>query len=313
MVAEAIGKPRIGRAGRAQAWLGRAERRMLFAYALLAPSLLFLLLFTYQPILSVAWSALHQMRHGERVAQFVGFGNFARVLADEAFRGALWNNLLYAAGTIGPSLALALLFAVGLERSTRIAAVLRTVLFLPSLVPMVAAAALFSFIFMPRLGLLDYYLAKLGVGATNWLGDPDLVLWSLAALTVWKNAGYYMLFYLAGLQSIPRDVYEAAAIEGATSWQRFRFITLPLLMPTTAFVLVIALINVLTQVDHVIVLTKGGPSNASNLILFYIFQEAHENFDLGKAAAATVMSVAALLLLSLASLKTLERGFRHDG
>jgi sn-glycerol 3-phosphate transport system permease protein len=312
MVTEVIGDRGIGRKART-ARIGLPLRRGLFAYALLAPSLLFLLLFTYFPILSTGWSALHRITHGERVERFVGLANFSRVLADEAFRMAVLNNLLYAAGTILPSLALALLFAVALERATRLGAVLRTVLFLPSLVPMVAAAALFFFIFMPRIGLLDFYLGKLGIGATNWLGDPDLALWSLAALSVWKNAGYYMLFYLAGLQSLPREVYEAAAIEGANAWQRFWYVTLPLLKPTTAFVLVIALINVLTQVDHVIVLTKGGPSNSSNLLLFYIYQEAHENFDHGKAAAATLLSVIALLAISLASLKSLEHGFRHEG
>jgi len=259
---------------------GAGLRKELEGFA--KPSLVFLLLFTYLPVLSVGWSALHGSRHGTAATPFVGLDNFARVLADEAFRGAVVNNPLYALATIVPSLALALGFAVALERASRLASLLRTVLFLPSLVPMVAAAALFSFLFMPRLGLLDYYLAKLGLGATNWLGDPDLALWSLAALTVWKNAGYYMLFYLAGLQSLPREVYEAAAIEGANAWQRFRYVTLPLLKPTTAFVLVIALITVLTQVDHVIVLTKGGPSNASNLVLFYIYQEAHEKLRPGQ-------------------------------
>jgi sn-glycerol 3-phosphate transport system permease protein len=315
MVTEALDQSRIHErspARRSTRCLG-FDRRSLFAYGLLAPSLLFLLLFTYLPILSVGWGSLHHTRHGERIEHFVGLGNFTRALADEAFRTAVFNNLLYAVATIAPSLALALVFAVGLERSTRLAAGLRTILFLPSLVPMVAAAALFSFIFMPRIGLLDHYLARLGMGATNWIGDPDIALWSLAALSVWKNAGYYMLFYLAGLQSLPREVYEAAAIEGANAWQRFWYVTLPLLKPTTAFVLVIALINVLTQVDHVIVLTKGGPSNSTNLVLFYIYQEAHENFDHGKAAAATLLSVVVLLAISFVSLKSLEHGFRHEG
>jgi len=123
-----------------------------------------------------------------------------------------------------------------------------------------------------------------------------------------KNAGYYMLFYLAGLQTLPGEVLEAATIDGANGWQRLRHVIVPLLAPTTAFVLVIALINVLTQVDHVIVLTKGGPSNSTKLVLYYIFEQAHENFAAGKAAAASLLSVSFLLAMSVVSLKTMERG-----
>jgi sn-glycerol 3-phosphate transport system permease protein len=180
------------------------------------------------------------------------------------------------------------------------------------LLPLVAAAALFSFVFLPGIGLLDYYLAKLGAHQVNWLGNPKVALWSLIGLTIWKNAGYYMLFFLAGLQSVPSDLYEAARLEGAGALSRFRRITLPLLGPTLAFVFVIALINAVTQIDHVVVLTKGGPSDSTNLLLFYIYQQAHENYDTGKAAAATVVTLALLLALSVLSLRTLERGVHHE-
>ena len=205
-------------------------------------------------------------------------------------------------------MALALLFALALQRSTRFNAVVRALLLFPSMVPLVAAASLFFFIFLPGVGLFDYYLAKIGLRGANWLGDPDVALWSLIGITVWKNAGYYMLFYLAGLQTLPGEVLEAATIDGANAWQRLRYVIVPLLAPTTAFVLVIALINVLTQVDHVIVLTKGGPSNSTKLVLYYIFEQAHENFAAGKAAAASLLSVSFLLALSVFSLKTMERG-----
>jgi sn-glycerol 3-phosphate transport system permease protein len=241
---------------------------------------------------------------------FVALGNYAKVLADPAFRQAALNNLIYAVGVLVPTLVLALAFALAVQRSTRFSAVLRTVFFFPSLVPLVAAASLFFFIFLPRIGLLDYYLAKIGLSGPNWLGASDVALWSVIGLTVWKNAGYYMLFYIAGLQNVPRDTIEAAMIDGANAWQRLRFIILPALAPTTAFVVVIALIQLLTNVDHVIVLTRGGPSNATNLLLYYIFQSAHENFEYGKAAAATLMSVAVLLAISFASLRIMERGAR---
>ncbi len=289
-------------------WAWRGPSR---AWALLAPSLLFLLLFTYWPIAQSLAQAMRIETFGSDSVDW-GFGNFERLFSDASFRRAASNNLIYAAGTMLPSIALALVLAVGLQEATRFNALLRAVVFFPVLLPLVAAAALFLFVFLPGIGLLDHYLGKLGVGRTNWIGDPDIALWSLIGLTVWKNAGYYMLFFLAGLQGISTDLYEAARLEGAGPLGRFRRVTLPLLGPTTAFVAVIALINAVTQVDHVVVLTKGGPSDSTNLMLFYIYQQAHENYDYGKAAAATVVSLAALLALSALSLRSLERGVHYE-
>lgn len=291
---------------------GRPARlRLSPAWAALAPSLLFLLLFTYWPMAQAVVQAVRIETFG--VAEVAwGWGNFARLADDASFRMALSNNAIYAAGVIVPAVALALALAVGLQEATGLNAGLRAVVFFPVLLPLVAAAALFLFVFLPGIGLLDYYLAKLGAGRTNWLGDPDVALWALIGLTIWKNAGYYMLFFLAGLQAIPADLHEAARLEGAGAFTRFRRITLPLLGPTLAFVGVIALINAVTQIDHVVVLTKGGPSDSTNLLLFYIYQQAHENHDLGKAAAATVVSLALLLALSVLSLRSLERGVHYE-
>jgi len=289
------------------AWRTRLARRG-WPYLLLAPSLVLLAAFTYLPVVRVAWESLHEKIHGSTTTLFVGLHNYSDLFSDKAFTQSVTNNLVYAVGTVPPSMALALLFALALQRSSRINSMLRAIMLFPSMVPLVAAASLFFFIFLPGVGLFDYYLAKIGVRGFNWLGDPDVALWSLIGITVWKNAGYYMLFYLAGLQTLPGEVLEAATIDGANGWQRLRHVIVPLLAPTTAFVLVIALINVLTQVDHVIVLTKGGPSNSTKLVLYYIFEQAHENFAAGKAAAASLLSVSFLLALSVVSLKTMERG-----
>ena len=287
--------------------------RRAWPYLLLAPSLLLLAGFTYLPIARVVWDSLHDKVHGSSTTLFVGLRNYTDVFADKAFVQSVINNLVYAVGTVPISMALALLFALAVQRSSRFNSVVRALLLFPSMVPLVAAASLFFFIFLPGVGLFDYYLGKMGLQGANWLGDPDVALWSLIGITVWKNAGYYMLFYLAGLQTLSSDVLEAATIDGANGWQRLRHVIVPLLAPTTAFVLVIALINVLTQVDHVIVLTKGGPSNSTKLVLYYIFEQAHENFAYGKAAAASVISVSVLLALSIFSLKTMERGAHAAG
>jgi sn-glycerol 3-phosphate transport system permease protein len=280
------------------------------AYALLAPSAVFLLTFTYWPVVQVLFGSLTVK--GFQGAAHWGFGNFARLFADPHFAHAVRNNLVYAAGTIVPSLVLALGFAVGLSETTRLSSALRTAIAMPMLIPLVAAASLFVFIFLPNAGLLDHYLAYLGVAETNWLGDPSMALGSIVAITVWKNTGYYMLFFLAGLAGIPQDLLDAAKIDGANAIQRFLRITLPLLGPTCSFVLIIALLNVLTQVDHVIVMTQGGPSDATSMLLFYIYQQAHQNYDLGLASAATVVSVGFLFALSVVSLRSLERGIHHE-
>jgi sn-glycerol 3-phosphate transport system permease protein len=283
----------------------RWRLRNLLGLALLSPSLVFLAVFTYWPTAQVLWQSVHAGPRQE--SAWIGLRNYQALIADPAFRRALGNNLVYAAGTIVPSLLLALAFALILARSTRLNAVLRSIFFLPVLIPLVAAASVFLFIFLPGVGLLDYYLAKLGVQGANWIGDPDIALYSIMALTVWKNAGYYMLFFLAGLQAIPPEAYEITHLDGASPWQRLRYVTLPYLRPTLAFVLVIGLLGVITQVDHIFILTKGGPSDSTNLLLFYVYQQAVEHYDLGKAAAATVITLALLLALVAASLRRMER------
>ena len=276
---------------------------------LLLPSVVLLGAFTYWPIVEVAWRSLDQARFGQ--APRLGLGNYARMFADPHFAKAAANNALYAVFTVIPSVLLALLFALALREGTRIDAILRTLVVLPLLIPLVAAAALFTFILLPGEGLLDHYLARLGVGATNWLGDPSLALGSVIAITVWKNTGYYMLFFIAGLAAVPAELLDAARVDGAGAWARLRHVTLPMLGPTFGFVIPIALLNALTQVDHVVTMTQGGPSDATNLLLYYIYQQAEQNFDVGLASAATVVSVAALLALAWIAFRVSDRTAHH--
>jgi sn-glycerol 3-phosphate transport system permease protein len=287
----------------------RARTKWLGPAALLAPSLVFLITFTYWPVLQVLADSFVVGRFADHQP---GLGNYQRLFADPHFARAAWNNIAYAAGTILPSLCLALLFALALRETTRLTAILRTFVVMPLLIPLVAAAALFSFILLPGDGLLDFYLARLGLGMVNWLGDPDLALGSMIAITVWKNTGYFMLFFLAGLAAVPQELLDAATIDGAGAIRRFRAVTLPLLGPTFGFVVPIALLNALTQIDHVVTVTQGGPSDATNLLLYYIYQQAAQNYDVGLASAATVISVAALLALSFISFRTLERGIHYE-
>jgi sn-glycerol 3-phosphate transport system permease protein len=293
--------------------LAASTRRRLKPFLLLLPSLTFLGAFTYWPVASVAVDSLYGRRLGERTAEFAGLGNYLRLAMDPKFTTAALNNLVYIGATVLPSVVLALGFALLLQQSTRFTAALRALLFFPTIIPLIGAAALWTFLFLPTVGLIDYYIGRLVPLSINWLGNPDTALASIAMVTVWKNAGYYMLFYIAALQAVPQELIEAAVLDGAGAWHRLRYVVLPLLAPTTAFVAVIAVIQAITTVDHVIVMTKGGPDDATNLLLFYIFQTATELHDSGKAAAATVVTLVALFAVSTAGIRVFERGGRHVG
>ncbi len=278
----------------------------------LAPAFLFLVMFTYYPMFQVLWDSFFFKAYGEKVPSFVGFDNYERLFRDAKFSQAVKNNIIYAIGTVIPSLFIGFCLALALMESSKFRNFARAIFFFPTLVPLIAAAALWIFIYFPNIGLLDYYLGKIGFGPTNWLGDPDIALYSLMILSIWKNAGFYMLFYIAGLQGIGEEYYEAADLEGASYFQRLRFITVPLLGPTTAFVFIIALIHVFTYVDHVVLMTRGDPIGSTNLVLYYIFQNAHDFNDAARATTATVVSVAALLGFSFLSIRTMERGIHYE-
>lgn len=280
------------------------------AWLLLAPSLVLLAVFTYGPVIQVLLRSFQVRRFGRPMVY--GLANYAALLGDERFACALSNTALYAAGTIVPSLTLALLFALAVRDAGWLSSVVRTLLVLPTMVPLVAAAALFTFIFLPGAGLIDHYLGWLGLAGVNWLGDPGLALPSIILVTIWKNTGYYMLFFLAGLAAVPEEQLDAARLDGAGAWQRLHYVILPLLGPTFGFVSVIAVVNVLVQVDHVLVMTGGGPADSTNLLLSYIYQTAQQNLDVGRASAATAVSVAGLFALAGFSLRALERGIHYE-
>lgn len=288
-------------------------RRTLFPYLILLPTLIFLFLFTYYPLFQSAMDSLFDSRLSSDAPPFVGLQNYLRLIQDSVFWRALLNNLAYILMTVVPGIMLALLLAVALWENTSLNRWLRTAFFFPMIIPLVSAATLWLFIFMPGMGLLDYYLAKaFGPMNNNYLGMSNSALIALSVIGVWKFAGYYMLFFLAGLQSIPASAREAALMEGASRPQVFFYITLPLLRPTISFVVTIALIYSITQIDHVAVMTQGGPNNATTVLLYYIQSLANDTHDLGKASAATFLTLVLLFGFSMLNLRVLERGAHYE-
>jgi sn-glycerol 3-phosphate transport system permease protein len=177
---------------------------------------------------------------------------------------------------------------------------------------MIAVANIWLFFYTPEYGLLEQLLGLFGAPSHNWLGSKSTALPALMAVTVWKEAGFFMIFYLAALQSMSPSLAEAASIEGASRWYFFRRVTFPLLMPTTLFVLVNAVINAFRVVDHVVVMTRGGPDNATELLLYYIYEIGFRFWDSAYAAALTMVLLAILGLLALAQFGILERRVHYQ-
>lgn len=290
------------------AFARHAQRRhVMYAWMLASPALVLLTLFAFVPAVNTAWASLFSRGTARREPAFVGLDNYATMLADPTFWQVAQNNLIYAAVTIPLSIVLALAMALWANAHITGRAWVRVAYFTPAMLPMIAAANLWLFFYTPDLGVLDRITALFGMGSTNWLGQPETALWAVMAVTVWKEAGFFMIFYLAALQTIPPDLREAARIEGASRWQTLRRVVLPLLMPTTIFVAVNALINAVKLIDHLFVLTKGGPNNASKLLLYWVWENAFAYLDRPAAAVLTVILLTLLGVLAALQFLVLER------
>ncbi|MBI3709849.1 MAG: sugar ABC transporter permease [Proteobacteria bacterium] len=287
-------------------------RHQVHAWLLLLPAALLLGLFTHYPTLATLWQSAHSTPKGFRPARFIGFAQYAAMADDPVFWQAIGNNLVYALGTLPPSIALALLMALWMNGRLAGRPFLRAAYFMPTVLPMIAVANIWLFFYTPDYGLLDQILHALGFAGRNWLGDRETVLACLIVMTIWKEAGFFMIFYLAALQQIPVSLAEPAAFEGASRWYYFRCVLFPLLMPTTLFVLVNAAINAFRLVDHIVAMTKGGPDNASILLLFYIYEVGFKFWDTGYAAALTVVLVAALAVVALGQYFFLDRRIHYQ-
>jgi len=276
-------------------------------WLLLLPAATLLVAFTHYPAAATLVESFFSTGTVVRPSRFVGLANYAALAADPVFVQVLLNNFWFALGTIPASIALALLMAIWVNGALPGRALARLAYFTPTVLPMIAVANLWLYFYTPQIGLLDKLTGLFGAPSHNWLGDPHTVMGCLVAMTIWKEAGFFMIFYLAALQALPPELGEAARIEGASRGYFFRRVTFPLLMPTTLFVLVNATINSFKLVDHLFILTKGGPDNASNLLLYYIYQTAFSFFDTSYAATLTVVLLALLGAFALVQFQLIER------
>ena len=284
----------------------------LYGWLLLLPAAALLALFTHYPAVATFWHSLHATPKGSRPAAWVGLDNYRQLIDDPIFWKALVNNLWFALGTIPASIALALAMAVWVSGRLAGRGFLRLAYFTPTVLPMIAVANIWLFFYTPEYGLLEKATAALGFGTHNWLGSKDTALACLMVVTVWKEAGFFMIFYLAALQTMSPHLAEAAAIEGASRAYFFRRVTFPLLMPTTFFVLVNAVINAFRLVDQVIVMTRGGPDNATSLLLYYIYEIGFRFWDSAYAGALTMVLLALLASVALVQFWFVERKVHYQ-
>ncbi|MBX6369991.1 MAG: sugar ABC transporter permease [Rhodospirillales bacterium] len=291
---------------------GRGFIPSIHGWLLLLPAAVLLVSFTHWPTAATIIDSFFSTPKGARPAVFVGVENYEAMLDDPIFWRALWNNVVYCIGTIPASIALALLMAVFVNGRLAGRGFLRLAYFTPTVLPMIAVANIWLFFFSPSYGLVDQVTALFGAPARNWLGDPSTALWCIVVVTIWKEAGFFMIFYLAALQQISPRLAEAAALEGASRWYFFRRITFPLLMPTTLFVLVNAVINAFRLVDHIVVMTRGGPDNATALLLFYIYEIGFKFWDTSYAATLTVVLLAILAAVAIGQFLFLDRRVHYQ-
>ncbi|WFF09855.1 sugar ABC transporter permease [Micromonospora sp. WMMD1076] len=283
--------PRRGRLG--------AERRRA-AYLMLAPSVLHLLWWIGLPVVATFVLAFTDYDVLAGTVEWVGLANFREIFADDSWNLSIWHTVVYTFFTVPVAMAVAVVIAVLLNRRLRARAWYRAAFFMPHITATVAIALVWMWMFEPNLGLFNLLLGKVGTNGPAWLSDPSWAMPAVILVSIWKGIGLKMLIYLAALQNIPSELYEAADIDGASGARRFFAITLPLLRPATFFVFVVSMIDAFQVFDQVYVLTPdGGPANSTTVMTYEIYRTAFREFHISTACAQSVVLFAFLLVMTV--------------
>jgi multiple sugar transport system permease protein/sn-glycerol 3-phosphate transport system permease protein len=272
-----------------------------------APNLLLFGVFSYWPMVqnaylsTVRWDMISPVKLG------VGLANYRYLIEDDAFRRVLVNTVYFTAAAVGASLLLGLATALLLNQPLRGRDGARAVLFAPTLLSGAAIAIVWVYVFDPRFGLVAQVLGWVGLGSPDWLNEPAWAMPAIIIVYVWKNLGFATVIFLAGLQAIPKDLYEAATIDGAGAWWRFRSVTLPMLSPITFFLTVTSILNTFQAFDLIQVMTRGGPVDATNTLIYYVYEQGFVAFNAGRAAAAAMILFALMFAVTLVQLRYTEQ------
>ncbi len=272
---------------------------------MILPAILFFAVFLIYPVLNAFWVSLTRWDL-TTPPRFVGLRNYVNLLGDDDFVHAFWVTLYYITGFMVITLPLALAVAILLDRKLRGRSFYQAVIFMPVVLSMVAVAMIWRGIYAPHDGLYQAFTAPFGLTGVQWLNDSNLAMPALILVSVWKNVGYYLVIFMAGLQSIPSTTYEAARIDGARSWALFWHITLPLLRPYVLFVMVVSVIKTSQAFAAIYALTGGGPDNATKVLPFLVYENAFQFNNMGYASAIAVVMFVGLVALTIVQFRVLR-------
>jgi multiple sugar transport system permease protein len=286
----------------------REMRKQWSAYLFLAPTMILFGIFTVLAVIYAFYLSFHEWNILEPAKPFVGLDNYSRLLGDERFGGAIVNTLYYTAASVPLTMGLGLLIALLLNNQIRARGFFRTLFYLPVVTPLVIAAIIWKWLYSGDFGLLNYYLIQLGIidEPLLWLADPNLAMPAVIITSIWKSVGFSMVVYLAGLQSIPEDFYDAAKVDGAVGWQRLKDITIPLLSSTTLFLAVVSVLGAFQVFTEIFIMTNGGPLGRTTTIVFHIYQTAFKFFDMGYASAMAFGMFAMMFAFTLVQLRVMR-------
>jgi multiple sugar transport system permease protein len=294
-------------------WLNDKRREAIAGYLFILPVYIGFITFILIPIFRAAGISLTRfdILGG---SEFIGLENYKQMLSDMRLRTVYGNTIVFTVFAVFFNTAVGLILAVFLNQKmpAAIRNLFRSIYFFPILVAHTYIATIWQYLYQQDTGIINYYLGFLGIDPIPWLSNTRVVMVSVIILDVWKNAGFAMLIFLAGLQNIPQDYYEAAELDGASDIQRFFRITLPLLSPTIFFILVIFMIGALQVFDTIIVLTQGGPGDSSRSIVMYIYEQAFQRFDMGYAAALSMTLFVIIMILTLIQFRFSSRWVHYD-
>ncbi len=275
------------------------RKRALIGYSFIAPNFIGFAVFILFPVLFTILLSVMDW-DGFNAMQFAGLSNFEAIFRDRVFKSAFWKTLLYVVFTVVLTLLASLGLACALNKKIRGRDAFRAAIFFPYVASMIAVGAVWKQLFEAKNGPINHMLMSMGIdNPPGWFASTDWAIWGVIIVSIWKFMGYYMLIYLAGLQDIPVQLYEAATLDGATGWQRFRKITLPMLTPSTFFVFIMLTINSFKSFDLIYALTQGGPGTSTTLLANYIYNQTFVYWDYGKSAAASIILFIIVLAVTI--------------
>jgi multiple sugar transport system permease protein len=279
--------------------ISKKGRRYMKGYLYILPNFIGFFIFMAIPII-IGFAISLTDYNGFNQMNFIGINNYINMFHDEYFRVSLWNNILYSLVTVPGTIIVSLLLALGVNKGIKGSDFFKTMFFLPNITSMVAVGIVWAMIFNPTTGPVNSLLRSIGI--TNppmWLGASSTALLTIMIVAIWKQAGYYMIIFIAGLQAIPRQLYEAASIDGASSINKFFKITLPMLSPTMFMVLILNIIGSFQVFDLISIMTNGGPGSSTNVLVYRIYQEGFQNLKFGYASAMAYFLFLIVLIITL--------------